>query len=68
MYSQFQTHYIDNFNSNIAIVSRNNAIVSRYNANVMHYNANVSRYNGIVKRYIVDVFNNTALYLNTLTM
>jgi hypothetical protein len=63
------------YNRYIANVNRNNAISNRYNANVNSNNAKVYRYNGsslpynaIVLRNIVNVFKNTALYLNTLAL
>jgi len=67
--------YYRNAYTHIANVNRNNAISNRYNANVNSNNAKVYRYNGsamphnaIVRRNIVNVFKNTALYLNTLAM
>ena len=52
----------------IAIVNRYNANAKRYNAIVNVNIAIVMAYIAIVSINIVNVFNNRAVYLNTLTM
>lgn len=59
---------ISNVNRNIAKSNRYNANVNRNTANVYRYNGSAMPYNAIVRRNIVNVFKNTALYLNTLAL